>query len=171
MNAYEQVKMIVAALEAKGNPFEAAEVTWLGKLEESFGHTLPATFRELVAHFHFPEFDVSGVTVFSNLNDGSHSDITVAPFADEGILSWLKSHRFVQFGRPDTGSYDPVCFDLSERKRNPVVVVLDHEDILLQRKFVHLDQIAPSFIDLVNAELHNTRLQPIARKMRSLHAR
>ena len=167
MNAYEQVKMIVVALEAKGNRFEAAEVTWLAKLEESFGHTLPATFRELVAHFNFPEFVVSGITVFSNLNNGSHSDITVAPFADGVIFSWLKSHRFVQFGRLDTGSYDPVCFDLSERKRDPVVVVLNHEDILLQRKFVRLDQIALSFIDLVNAELHNKRLQPIARKTRS----
>ena len=158
---------IVAALEAKGNPFEAAEVTWLAKLEESFGLTLPATFRELVAHFIFPEFDVSGVTVFSNLNDGSDSDITVAPFADKVIFSWLKSHRFVQFGRPDTGIYDPVCFDVSKRPRDPVVVIVDHEDILLERKFVHLKQIALSFTDLVNAELHNKRLQPIARKMRS----
>ena len=168
MNADEQVKTIVAALEAKGNQFEAAEVTWLAKLEESFGHTLPVIFRELVAHFSFPEFVVSGVTVFSNLNNGSHSDITVAPFADEVMFSWLKSHRFVQFGRRDTGSYDPVCFDLSKRERDPVVVVLNHEDILLQRKIVHLEQIASSFIDLVNAELHNKRLQPIARKMRSV---
>jgi hypothetical protein len=79
----------------------------------------------------------------------------------------LKSHRFVQFGRRDTGSYDPVCFDVSERKRDPVVVVVNHEDILLQRKFVRLEQIALSFIDLVNAELHNKRLQPSTRKTRS----
>ena len=105
--------------------------------------------------------------MFSNLNDGSHSDITVAPFADGVIFSWLKNHRFVQFGRRDTGSYDPLCFDVSKRERDPVVVVLNHEDILLQRKFVHLEQIAPSFIDLVNAELHNKWLQPIARKTRS----
>ena len=166
MNADEQVKTIVAALEAKGNRFEADEVAWLAELEESFGHKLPAIFRELVGHFNFPEFVVSGVAVFSNLNDGSYSDITVAPFADGALFSWLKSHRFVQFGRRDTGSYDPVCFDLSERERDPVVVVLNHEDILLQRKFVHLDQIALSFIDLVNAELHNKRSQPIARKTR-----
>lgn len=158
--------MIVAALGAKGNRFDAAEVTWLAKLEESFGHTLPATFRELIAQFNFPEFDVSGVTVFSNLNDGLHSDITVAPFADRVIFSWLKSHRFVQFGRRDTGSYDPVCFDLSERKRDPVVVVMNHEDILLQRKFVHLEQIAPSFIDLVNAELRNVPRSSVTQRKR-----
>ena len=168
MKPSEQLKTIVAALEAKGNPFEAAEVPWLTKLEENFGHKFPVSFRELIANFKFPEFDLSGVTVFSNLNDGSDSDITVAPFADRFMSSWLKSHHFIQFGRPSTGSYDPVCFDLAKGTHNATVVVLEHEDILLERKSVHVEQLAPSFLALVNAELHNTRLRPDRRKIYGL---
>jgi hypothetical protein len=163
----DHMKSIVAALEERGNPFEAAEISWLVKLEENFGHPLPPMFRELISNFIFPEFDLAEVTLFSNLNDESDSDITVAPFADAFMSPWLRSHRFLQFGRPNTGSYDPVCFDLTAQSHDPPVIVLYHEDILMERKYVYTEQIAPSFMALVDAELHNKRLQPIARKTRS----
>jgi hypothetical protein len=76
-------------------------------------------------------------------------DITVAPFADPFLSRWLISRGYVQFGRPDTANYDPVCFDFSENEKEPPVVVLDHEDILLERKKVRVCKVADSFLDLV----------------------
>jgi len=99
--------------------------------------------------FTFPEFEVGGVSIFSNLNDGASSDITLAPFADRIISSWLIAHGFIQFGRPDTGSYDPVCFDSSKNKKEPPVVVLDHEDILMEHCKVRTRPVAGSFLELL----------------------
>ncbi len=127
------------------------------------GLPVPVAFRSLVTQFAFPEFEIGGVTVFSNLNDGSATDITLAPFADPVLARWLIDHRLIQFGRPNTGSYDPVCFDSSEKKE-PAVVLVDHEDILLGRKKVRVRRLAESFLELAEAALHNKPLKNDARK-------
>lgn len=150
MNIDDQIKAIVTRLEATGEPFDALEsADWIATVEEKLGRRLPDLFRCLVTGFAFPEFDIGGVTIFSNLNDGSPMDITVAPFADRFMSPWLRSRGYVQFGRLDTGNYDPVCFDCSARPKEPPVVVLDHEDILLERKKVRIRKLADSFLDLV----------------------
>lgn len=150
MNIVDRIKAIVARLEATGEPFDVVEsADWIVTVEEKLGRRLPDSFRCLVTGFAFPEFDIGGVTIFSNLNDGSPTDITVAPFADRFMSPWLRSRGYVQFGKLDTGTYDPVCFDCSARPKEPPVVVLDHEDILLERKNVRVRKLADSFLDLV----------------------
>ena len=164
MNEADRINALVAALEAAGFQFEAAQdASWVAAIENRFGQRLPTSFRSLVTQFAFPEFDVGGVTVFSNLNDGSTSDITVAPFADPALSRWLIAHQYIQFGRPDTGSYDPVCFESSGNKE-PAVVLIDHEDILLERKKVRIKRLADSFLDLAEAELQVKPLENDERK-------
>jgi hypothetical protein len=149
------MKAIVSRLAAAGVRFEPiAEATWVPIAEGKFGRRLPESFRSLVTVYAFPEFDVGGISVFSNLNDGSPLDITVAPFADPFMSAWLISRGYLQFGRPDTGSYDPVCFDFSSGKNDPPVVVLDHEDILLERRKIAVQPLAESFLELMEAGLH-----------------
>jgi hypothetical protein len=144
------LKTIVSRLAAAGVPLNAlSEAPWVQIAEERFGRRLPDSFRCLVTGYAFPEFEVGGVSIFSNLNDGSSSDITVAPFADPFVSAWLLSRGYIQFGRLDTGSYDPVCFDCSTGRTDPLVIVLDHEDILLERRKVEVRQLAESFLRLV----------------------
>jgi hypothetical protein len=164
MNKDDRIKAVVAALEAAGFPFEATlDSPWVPPIEERLGQRFPVAFRSLLTQYTFPEFEVGGVTVFSNLNDGSTSDITVAPFSDPALSRWLIDHKLIQFGRPGTGSYDPVCFDTSDKKE-PGVVVVDHEDILLERKKVRVRRLAESFLELVDVALHNKPLKNDARK-------
>jgi hypothetical protein len=168
MSIADQIKVIVAKLEAIGEPFDAIQSAhWIPVVETRFGHRLPASFRYLVTGYAFPEFEIGGVTVFSNLNDGSPMDITVAPFADPFMSPWLISRGYVQFGRRDAVNYDPVCFDFSGAKSEPPVVVLDHEDILLERRKVRVQQVSESLIQLVEAALHNKALQGDARNARA----
>ena len=50
-----------------------------------------------------------------------------------------------------------MCFDFSEKQKEPSVVVLDHEDILLERKKVRVRKLADSFLDLMQPGVHETR--------------
>lgn len=154
MNVAGQIKAVVARLEAAGQPFEVIDrADRIEVLEAKFGRRLPESFRCLVGGYAFPEIEIGGVTVFSNLDDGSPMDITVGPFRDPFMLSWLTTRGYIQFGRRDEVNYDPVCFDLTNAKKEPPVVVFDHEDILLERKKVRRERLADSFLQLVEAAL------------------
>lgn len=63
----------------------------------------------------------------------------------------LLQHGYLQFARPDTGDYDPICFDTRRRLKggeHPVVRV-DHESILCNKRIGTVTEIAPSFLKFV----------------------
>ncbi|HEY0179427.1 MAG TPA: hypothetical protein VGC30_07330 [Dokdonella sp.] len=102
----------VARLDAAGYPFERIDaVPWLAAVECRFGAMLPPSFRQLLERYCFTCFDVGGIEVFANLGGADDTDIGAAPFHDRFLSPWLIRHRFLQFGRPSSGSYDPICFD------------------------------------------------------------
>lgn len=152
MKIERRIKGVVTRLEAAGYPVDVIDgLDRTVALEAKFGRRLPPSFRCLIAGYAFPELEIGGVTVFSNLNNGSPLDITIAPFADPFMFSWLTSRAYIQFGRRDVVNYDPVCFDFSEAQREPPVVIFDHEDILLERRKVRPERLADSFLQLVEA--------------------
>ena len=154
MKIEKQIKGVVTSLEAAGYPFDVIDGSdRIAALEAKFGGRLPPSFRCLIGGYAFPEIEIGGVTIFSNLNDGSPLDITVGPFADPFMFSWLTSRAYIQFGRRDTVNYDPVCFDLTEAKQEPPVVIFDHEDILLERRKVEPERLADSFLQLVEVAM------------------
>jgi hypothetical protein len=127
------------------------EAPWIPDLELRFKRQLPPLYRSLLQHFGFLACDVGEVELFGNLGVTDRDDITVAPFSDPYLSPWLIDHGYIQFGRPSTGSYDPVCFDYSValRSTEPTIVSVDHEDILLERKKVQKRAVAESFAALV----------------------
>ena len=160
MSYAPRIAAIVDRLRAAGQPFDALVKPpfWVEAIEAKFGRRLPAAYRCLLSGYGFPEFEINGVMIFANLNDSSPMDITVAPFADRVMSAWLLGRGYVQFGRPASGSYDPVCFDFNFDVKEQPVVVLDHEDILLERRKVRAEKLADSFLDLLEAGLHKTAL-------------
>jgi hypothetical protein len=120
-------------------------------LEQKFRRELPPLYRSLVLGFSFLKCELGPVELFGNTGTDDDSDVTVAPFRDPYMSPWLIDHGYIQFGRPSTGSYDPVCFDCSGELRGPepTIVSLDHEDILLERKMVRKTAVAESFAALV----------------------
>jgi hypothetical protein len=127
-----------------------AHAPWIEDVESQLGFKLPAVYRSLVTRYAFSQIELEKVELFSNLGDGSTEDLATAPFRDPHMSPWLISHRLVQIGRPSKGSYDPVCFDASSGNRDPVIVQLDHEDILQSRKEVRKAKVASSFLSLVH---------------------
>lgn len=128
-----------------------AEAPWVSELELRFKRELPPLYRSLVLGFGFLACEIGEVELFGNLGVTDDEDITVAAFCDPYMSPWLIDHAYIQFGRPATGSYDPVCFDYSVEFRGsePPIVSLDHEDILLERKKVQKRAVAQSFAALL----------------------
>jgi hypothetical protein len=62
---------------------------------------------------------------------------------------------YVQIGRPEGGSYDPVCFDFNVPKQNREygIVLIDHEEILCNSRIKVLQELWPSFRKLVEHQI------------------
>ena len=143
----------VERFQLEGYPFEPVpEAPWIPSLELRFGFRFPELYRVLVTSYIFPEFDAGGLTFYANLNDGAYEDIGVAPFADEYMGPWLVSNGFIQFARPDTGSYYPVCFDMNSNSENPAILWFYHEDILQDRAKVRYRMHSKSLEELIDAK-------------------
>jgi hypothetical protein len=137
------------------------DASWVAELERRFRRSLPPLYRSLILRFTFGACDVGDVTLFGNLGETDREDdVTVAPFSDPFLSTWLVDRGYIQLGRLATGSYDPVCFDYSVKVRSsePIVVSLNHEDILLQRRKVRKRTVAADFGALLGARVPNNRL-------------
>ena len=105
-------------------------------------------------------FDVVGISFF-----GWESDSNVylhEASAPKGSLSELLIPAgYVQIGRPDTGDFDAICFDVNQQSQNREyrIVQIDHEDILCNWKVRVSGERWPSFVKLVEHALSSGNLQ------------
>jgi hypothetical protein len=149
MDAEQAIHRSVAALVERGLPFERLKhAPWIELIETRLGFALPASLRFLITNYAFPVMSVGAVELFANFGDGSDDDFTIAPFKDSHLSSWLRANRRIQFARPTTGSYDPVCLE-SRGSHSTAVETFDHEDILLGRKKVKPTVLSPSLEELL----------------------
>ena len=67
---------------------------------------------------------------------------------------------FIQFGQAPGGDYDPVCFDTKSRngKNDCRIVRIDHEEILCNYRVKVMEEIAPSFEQLVMDTIQRAEL-------------
>ncbi|HEX9399634.1 MAG TPA: hypothetical protein VF912_05950 [Anaeromyxobacter sp.] len=75
-------------------------------------------------------------------------------FRDRFLHTPLLAAGFVQFGRPDTVNYDPVCFDFNRRTNDGEcpVVQLDHKAALISGRVQVVAELAKSFLALVGSK-------------------
>jgi hypothetical protein len=55
--------------------------------------------------------------LFGNLDGQSYDDLVVTSLRDPILSSVTRANGFIQIGRPEAGSYDPVCFDGRRRTK------------------------------------------------------
>lgn len=112
----------------------------------------PRLFRELVVRHTFVSFDVGGVRVYSNVkgDEDSLEDL----LADKILTRGLVAAGFLPFGRPATGSYDRICFDVrgTEDPDDAPVVLMDHEAILSHNRIPKPKRLGDGLMDLFDAE-------------------
>ena len=143
-----RVDRAVERLRARGFEFRPIEIApWFSSVEEAYPKRLPVAIRSLYTRYAFPAIETDGMEWFSNLGDFSEGDMSSIHRRDLFLSPWLVAHGYFHFAWPGPG--DPICADLSRGKNDPIIVRLDHEDILLQRKKVRVTDLAPSFSSLL----------------------
>ena len=132
---------------------------WLGPFEQSLPFRLPPSYRSLVLRYRFPAFVGDTVNLYGNLDGQSHDDLVVASIRDPVLSSVSRANGFIQIGRPASGSYDPICFDLRRREKSGEVgiVRLDHEEILINDSIRVVANVATSFLELLVRGSRRTR--------------
>jgi hypothetical protein len=153
MKLSARIDAVVECLLGKGVDFQPIEdPDWILNVERRIGCTLPETYRNLVLRYSFPQFEIGPVILFSNLGDGSDDDITWAPFRDPFLSPWVIQSGHFHFARLSSGSYDPVCLDLTAAaypKQTTRVVKFDHEAILCELRPVLSTIVSESFLGLL----------------------
>jgi hypothetical protein len=135
----------------------ADRTPWINALEIDLGHRLPKTYGDFVRRYAFRPFEWEALLFFGNSETDDRLNLHVAVKADLAIWKATRRAKLLQFGRPATGSYDPICFDLRASHHEPTIVQLDHEAILIKDRIALVRQIAPGFIALAASLLasHN----------------
>jgi hypothetical protein len=110
---------------------------------------LPQTFTALLAAYSFSSFHLGGIAFFG-WGAGNSDFSGVAPPLKGSLSELLLPAGYIQFGRPDTGSFDAVCFKVSgNQNREYSIVVADHEEILCNFRVKIRQELWPSFRKLV----------------------
>lgn len=73
-------------------------------------------------------------------------------FRDRAIAHTTLKNGYIQFARPDTGSYDPICFDAKKSVANREfgIVRLDHEQMLCNDRIKVVEKVADSFFEFAS---------------------
>lgn len=152
MNVHELIDQFVERFDSPGSNFQRIDYApWIVALEAKLPKRFPASFRSLVTRYSFPAFDAGALSFFANLGDGSDEELSVALFRDRTLADATLKAGYIQFGRPVSGSYDPICFDANQRAKNREfpIVRLSHEEILCHGKIRIAEMVADSFIGYV----------------------
>jgi hypothetical protein len=151
----ELIDSFAAMLKHRGVQIrEENNLTRLRMFHQKLPKRLPQSFAAFLSRYSFRTFDVSGVSFFAW--DSDQNPYTQEASAAKGSLSeLLRPAGYVQIGRPDTGDFDAICFDLNEKRQNREyrIVRVDHEEILCNRKVRVSDELFPSFIMLAASAL------------------
>jgi hypothetical protein len=109
----------------------------------------PGLFAELLETHRFVAFDVGPVRISGNVQgeDDSLEDL----LSDTILTSALTAAGFLPFGRPVTGSYDRVCFDVRGKARayDAPVVLMPHEAVLTRGRIPKPEHWADSLFSLL----------------------
>jgi hypothetical protein len=118
----------------------------LRELESKLPTRLPPSFESLLSRYSFAPFDASGISFFG-WGPTSAELFEVALGAKGSLSELLLPARYFQIGRPDTGSFDAICFDLNGQKQNREygTVLADHEEVLSNSRVKIRSELWPSF--------------------------
>jgi SMI1/KNR4 family protein SUKH-1 len=122
----------------------------LSQLEARLPNRLPQSFESLLSRYSFPSFEACGISFFS-WESGSSEFFEVASAAKGSLSELLLPSGYIQIGRPGSGDFDAVCFDLNDHQQNreyPIVRV-SHEEILCNSRIKILQKLWHSFRNFI----------------------
>jgi hypothetical protein len=121
---------------------------WIVDFEQKHGRRLPASFRYLVTRYAFRPFEWGSVLFFGNAETDHPCNLHIAATQDQAMWPTLRHAGMIQLGRPHTGGYDPICLGSSSVRREPSIIQVDHESILVNGRIKIVREIVPNFLAL-----------------------
>jgi len=152
VNTNELIDNFVASVDPSGSIFQLIDdAPWIAVFEQRLPRRLPASFRSLVTRYSFAPFEAGRLSFYANRGIGDVEDLSVAIFRDKLIVDNTMKAGYIQFARPATGDYDPICFDANTAVSNREfpIVRLDHEEILCYERIRVTEKVADSFYRFV----------------------
>jgi hypothetical protein len=118
----------------------------LRELESKLTTRLPPSFESLLSRYSFASFDALGISFFG-WGPALVELFEVASQRKGSLSEFLLPAGYFQIGRPDTGSFDAICFDLNTPKQNREyrIVLADHEEVLSNSRVTIHSELWPSF--------------------------
>jgi hypothetical protein len=153
MNKIDQiVDQFAEKLKLNGNAIESyGDIDWVEIITNKLPTKYSPSFMSLISRYIFDDIEVGKLWLFANRGDQNWDELSHAIFRDSMIFNFTSSNGFLHFARPVDGSYDPVCFDIRNRKKREYPVVrLDHESILISNKIEVIEILYPSLLELMN---------------------
>jgi hypothetical protein len=133
----------------------SSRVNWIQPLEARLPARFPRSFRSLLERYEYPAFAIGPIVLFANTAEGVANELREEIWRDRGLSEMLIPNGFLQFGRPATGSYNPICFEAGGQtgSQEYAIVRLDHEEILCNLRIRVTERVGRSFYDFVEAQL------------------
>lgn len=144
MKLQTQLEQLVSEIEKRGALMDDV-VESTARISVDFPY--PPVFSKLLKEHSFVAFDLGQVRIFSNIQE--EEDNLEDLLRDKILTNALVGAGFSPFGRPATGSYDRVCFDMRESARYSPVVLMDHEAILSNNRIPKPMRLAESLMKLL----------------------
>ena len=148
--AFKLIEHFAARLQSTGVlTGSIGRAPWIDDFERKLERRLPPSFRHLVTRYTFRPFDWGPVLLFGNSEMNDALNLHVAAVQDQTMWQVTRQAGMIPFGRPHTGSYDPICFGHGTSRRESPIIQLNHESILVKGRAKIIKDIAPSFLALV----------------------
>lgn len=111
----------------------------------------PPLFERLVLSYRWAQIDLQSCRLLANPPGPDLNGLFEQMSRDAILWGSLLRAGYIRFGMGTDVDYDPVCFDISSRKKNRDcrIVKIDHEQILCNDRVKVVGEIAPSFEHLV----------------------
>ncbi|HEU4769597.1 MAG TPA: hypothetical protein VFS77_19680 [Pyrinomonadaceae bacterium] len=120
MNIHDLIDQFVKVVDPSATLFRRVEnAPWIYALEQRVPQRLPVSFLSLITRYAFSAFATGGIHFFANTGGDALDELTVAIFNDKNITNVTHAANFIQFGRPEDGSYDPNGLSASSALSKP----------------------------------------------------
>ena len=125
----------------------------IDELQTRTPRPFPPSFYYLASNYSFPAFEFGALMFLANTGEDTFWELGQRLFDNPHMSPHLLKAGFLQIGNPFFYNYDPVCFDCSSAKAEHRLVQLDHEAILQHGEMTIVKEIAPSFVEFLQATL------------------
>jgi hypothetical protein len=131
-------------------PFKT-EASALEPLYAELPAPFPSLYEKLVLSYRWAEVELGLYALVANPPGADLGALLTKMVRDPNLWEMLIPAGFIQFAKGPGLDYDPVCFDTRSRNKSGDyrIVKIDHEGILSNYRVKIVDELAPSFEQLV----------------------